>query len=88
MTVRNINCETKFGSGDYHIVFTGKLNGSWTDWFDGMDIITEMKSDGSQLTMMSGWIRDQSALRGLLNKLWDLNLVLISLQKLEGDSLS
>jgi len=38
--------------------------------------------DGDQ-TILSGPVTDQAALRGLLNKIWDLNLTLISLERVE-----
>ncbi len=64
-----------FGSADYRIRVKGALGGQWSDWFDGMAI----KSEGA-ITTISGNVRDQSALYGLLNRIRDLGLPLISVE--------
>jgi hypothetical protein len=51
----------------------GRLDVSWSDWFEGMAISCDQ--DDSTLT---GRIVDQVALRTILNRLWDLNLTLLS----------
>ena len=56
----------------------GRLDGSWSDWFDGMAI--RFGQDSSTLT---GTIVDQVALRSVLNRLWDLNLTLLSVNRIE-----
>ena len=61
----------------YVIRVIGKIDERWTDWFGGMEIATE-DGEGSPITVLTGPITDQSALRGLLTKIWDLNLVVIS----------
>jgi hypothetical protein len=40
----------------------------------------------SDITTLTGPVADQAALRGLLSKIWDLNLVLISATRIEVDS--
>ena len=57
----------------YQIRVRGKLDERWSDWFSDLAITTE----GESVTVLSGAV-DQSALRGILNKVWDLNLALIS----------
>jgi len=57
----------------YQIGVEGRLDESWSDWFDGMTI-----SPGSDITTLAGAVADQPALRGILFKIWDLNLTLIS----------
>ncbi|MBK7712333.1 MAG: hypothetical protein IPN67_04900 [Bacteroidales bacterium] len=52
----------------------GRLNEKWKDWFDGMDII----EDGDD-TILYGNIKDEAFLHGILNKIRDLNLELLSL---------
>ena len=56
------------------IKIKGKLSEHWADWFDGFEIIF----DGED-TLLKGHVADQSALHGLLNKIRDLNLKLISI---------
>ena len=62
----------------YRIEIQGELDEHWTELFDGMDIAYQ---DG--LTTLTGCVRDQVTLRGILNGIWDLNLVLISVQRVE-----
>jgi hypothetical protein len=58
----------------YEIRFQGRLDDRWTAWFDGMEIVTA--DDGS--TLIRGQVVDQSALHGLIQKVRDLGLPLIS----------
>lgn len=51
----------------------GNLDESWTDWFEGMKIT----SDGD-ITVLSGERKDDAFVHGILNKIRDLNLELIS----------
>jgi hypothetical protein len=66
--------------GRYEIRVEGVLDGRWTTWFEGLEI----DSDGRQ-TIISGPVADQAALRGLLNKVGDLGLVLISVSRSDPD---
>ena len=52
----------------------------WQEWFNGMMIATEQGKDGV-ITTLKGLVADQAALRGILNKLWDLNLTVISVKR-------
>ncbi len=61
----------------YQIKMQGKLDESWSGWFDGITVT----SDGDTTTL-TGAIADQSALRGILTRLWDLNLALISVHQI------
>lgn len=63
----------------YEIKLKGHLNESWADWFDGMTFIHE--SDGT--TTLTGKIIDQAALHGLLKKVRDLGLPLLSVNCLD-----
>ena len=66
----------------YQIVVRGHLHEKWADWFSGLTITSEDLPDGSSITYLTGHLKDQAALRGVLTKLWDLNLDLISVQHL------
>ena len=70
------------GSADYRIKLKGHLGPKWSDWFDQMAISTE----GGE-TIMSGSIADQAALYGLLTRIRDLNLTLLSVERIEQDLL-
>lgn len=56
----------------------------WVDWFEGLSIRKELNAEsGCQTTVLYGFIPDQPALFGVLNKIRDLNLALISVIKRE-----
>jgi len=67
----------------YQIIVSGSLHEKWSDWFGGLEIGAGRTADGSQITILKGAIKDQAALRGVLLKLLDLNLVLISVQQIQ-----
>ncbi len=71
------NPESWGRGGFYEIRIKGSLNHSWSDWLDGMDI----RPAGDGETILSGWIRDQAALFGILGRLFSLNIPLISVNK-------
>ena len=68
---------------EYRIRVQGTISQRWTGWFDDMAIEIEQSSDGSQVTILRGHLADQAALRGILTKLWNLNLILISVYRIE-----
>lgn len=59
----------------YQIRLRGYLSSQWACWFDGMDISLEANGD----TLLTGPVIDQAALYGLLKKVRDLGLPLLSL---------
>jgi hypothetical protein len=69
----------------YEITVSGSLDESWSDWFLGMTILTGETNLANRIAILKGPVADQSALRGLLCKLWDMNLTLISIRRLESD---
>jgi hypothetical protein len=58
----------------YQIRVEGHLGQEWMDWFDGMTITLEEDGD----TLLTGPVMDQAALHGLLKKVRDLGLPLVS----------
>jgi hypothetical protein len=64
---------------DYSIRIEGHLAPEWSDWFEDMTI--QCQPDGT--TILSGPVRDQAALQGLLLKVRDLGLALISVNPIE-----
>jgi hypothetical protein len=58
----------------YEIRLRGHLDCQWTDWFEGLTVTLE--EDGT--TLLSGPVADQAALHGLLKKVRDLGLPLLS----------
>ena len=65
----------------YQIKLEGHLDQRWASWFDEMDI-THMESGD---TILSGPIRDQAELQGLIKKIYSLGLTLISVNPINGD---
>jgi hypothetical protein len=72
--------------GIYEIKVQGRLDERWSNWFGGMAIAVEGGSDVSPITTLTGVVADQAALRGIVSKIWDLNLALISLNRIEMNS--
>ncbi len=69
----------------YQIQVQGWINERWTNWFDGMTMIYKSAEDDSPITILTGSVVDQAALRGLLTKIWDLNLAVISVNRIESE---
>ncbi len=65
----------------YQIRVWGHLDASWNSWFDGMDV--QPTPDGE--TVLTGSVIDQAALHGLLSKVRDLGLPLLSVTLLPPD---
>ncbi len=66
----------------YKIEVRGRLDPSWSDWFGGMQI--ESGGDPAEpVTILTGEIVDQPVLRGMLKKLGDLNLTVLSVTRVD-----
>ena len=65
----------------YKIRVKGHLDRRWSDWFDGLEIINLQNGE----TILTGDIVDQAALHGVLAKVRDLNLPLISVTSVSSD---
>ena len=63
----------------YQIRIKGHLGHQWTDWFDGQTIT--LKENGE--TLLTGPVVDQAALYGLLKKVRDLGMSLLSVNRVE-----
>ncbi len=63
----------------YEICIEGKLDSSWAEWFEGLDL----KDCGEKCTVLFGRIPDQAALLGILNKLCGLNIPVVSVNEVD-----
>ena len=70
----------------YEIQVLGVLDESWSNWFNGMAIASEDASGDSPVTTLTGVVADQAALRGILERIWNLNLTLLSVNRVEANS--
>ncbi len=71
------------GSCVYHITVQGRLDAGWSEWLGGLDIeIVEQAESDAPLTVLNGPVADQAALRGILERLWDMNLALLAVKRL------
>lgn len=68
-------------AGRYEIRLMGHLDSRWAAWFDGLSLTNE--SDGT--TIIYGLVADQSALHGLLQKVRDVGLPLVSVTQVDPD---
>jgi hypothetical protein len=66
----------------YRIEIVGPLDNRWSHWFGGAEITVTGPADRLPRTTIVSPAVDQVQLRGMVNKIWDLNLELISLQRL------
>jgi hypothetical protein len=66
----------------YRIVIRGVVDADWLDRLGRLIISTTRLADGTVVTTLSGELKDQSALVGVLNMLHDLGLPLISVERM------
>jgi hypothetical protein len=65
----------------YQIRIKGHLSREWTDWFDGLTITLEDNGE----TLLTGPVVDQAALHGVLKKVRDVAMPLISVIRVKPD---
>ena len=70
---------------EYQIEIQGRLEERWSRWFDDMDITVKSEAGGPTVTVLSGMVADQAALHGLLNRIRDLSIPLLSVQLMNSD---
>ncbi|OLD84541.1 MAG: hypothetical protein AUF64_01325 [Chloroflexi bacterium 13_1_20CM_54_36] len=68
----------------YHIRVQGHLSPQWSDWFEGFTITNSVDGEA----VLSGMILDQAALFGLLSKISNLGLPLLSVNRVENEEAS
>jgi hypothetical protein len=72
----------------YVIHIRGALDDRWAEWFSRVEISTQEIAPNTNITTLDCPAIDQAQLRGILNKIWDLNLSLLSVQSADAPRIS
>ena len=81
MTERHTSTRGSREAGRYEIRLMGHLDAHWAAWFDGLTVT----HGGDGTTVISGQIADQAALHGVLQRVRDLGVPLVSVMRTEPD---
>lgn len=68
----------------YHFRVKGVLDGKWSEWFEGMKVQPQPNGE----TLLAGPVADQAALHGLLHKIRDMGLPLLSVKRVDMEDQS
>ena len=79
MSEKHASTHNHYEPGIYEIRIKGHLDDKWADWFEGLTITLEEDGD----TLLTGPVVDQAALHGLLKKVRDLGMPLVSVGPVE-----
>lgn len=79
MSDKQISTEDHYEPGLYEIRIKGHLDDRWAHWFEGLTITLGDNGD----TLLTGLVVDQAALHGLLKKVRDLGMPLLSVNRVE-----
>ncbi len=72
--------QDRYEPGSFEIRIKGHLDGKWADWFEGLTIILEANGN----TLITGPVIDQAALYGVLKKVRDLGMPLVSVTPVDS----
>jgi hypothetical protein len=81
MTDRRTPTPNRPEAGQYEIRLAGHLDAHWTTWFDGL--VVHHDTDGT--TVIRGHMADQAALHGALQRVRDLGLPLVSVNRIQPE---
>lgn len=79
MSTNPVSTEHHHKPGHYEIRVTGHLDPRWADWFEGLAIVTDANGE----TLLTGPVADQAALHGMLRKIRDLGMPLVSVNRIQ-----
>jgi hypothetical protein len=68
----------------YQIKIDGKLDSSWAEWLGGLELITK-EENGSFHTLLTGFVEDQPALFSILERIRNLNLLPILIERIDKE---
>ncbi len=80
MSEEHASTADHYEPGLYEIRIKGHLDDRWVDWFEGLTITLEDNGE----TLLTGPVVDQAALHGWLNKVRDLGMPLLSVNRIES----
>jgi hypothetical protein len=69
----------------YQIKVRGKLDKSWSDWLYDAKIVSELEEGNNVITTLTVVVIDQSALFGILDRIRDMNLLPISVERIDDE---
>lgn len=69
--------------GRYCIFVQGQLSSSWSSRLSDMEITVQESEDQQSVTMLTGQLRDQAALMGVLNALYDMRCAVLKIENLD-----
>lgn len=69
----------------YQIIVKGRLDKSWSDWLSGASITSEFDKNGLMITTLTVELADQPALFGILDRVRDMNLLPISVERIDKE---
>jgi hypothetical protein len=67
----------------YRICVAGELGAAWSDRLGGMEISVTVHETSPPVTTLEGVLKDQAALTGVLNSLYELHMPVLSVERLE-----
>lgn len=69
----------------YEICVEGHLDEGWVSWLEGLKVAHGFSQDGAPFTKLSGSVADQAALHGVLIKLRDIGIPILSINRIESE---
>jgi hypothetical protein len=73
------------GPATYRIIVKGRIDQLWFEDLGGMDIQIEGRENEPVITILSGQVRDQAELMGIMNSLYELHMPVISVEHMGVD---
>ena len=62
------------------ITVRGRIAPHWSRWLEELQLSYHSSENGDEVTELNGTVPDQSALQGVLNRIWNLNLTVLSVK--------
>ena len=75
--------DKKFIESRYQIGIKEQLDESWAEWFSDFELTYKTDDQGRSFTILTGMVIDQAALNGILTKIWNLNLTVLSVKRID-----